>query len=74
MSGTVTISDQRSYSKIETLHDNYPTEIHGALGEICGEFKVDRIADSRLANRFCDGCVSIDNDQDGREHQLMKEV
>ena len=37
VSGTVTISDQRSYIKIETLHSKNPTEIHNALSEVCGE-------------------------------------
>ena len=41
MSDTVTISDQRSYIKIETLHGKNPTEIHGALSEVCGEFTVE---------------------------------
>ena len=42
MSGTVTISDQKSYIKNETLHGKNPTEIHGALNEVCDEFIVDR--------------------------------
>ena len=37
MSRTVTISDQRSYIKIETLHGKNPTEIHSALNEVCGD-------------------------------------
>ena len=41
-SGTVTINDQRSYTKIETLRGKNPTEIHSALSEVCGEFTVDR--------------------------------
>ena len=45
------ISDQRSYIKIGTLRDKNPTEINGALSEVCGEFTVDP-----------SGCVSIDND------------
>jgi hypothetical protein len=35
-SGTVTIDDQRSYIKIETLRDKNPTEILVALREVCG--------------------------------------
>ena len=62
MSGTVTISDQRSYIKIETLRDKNPSEIHGPLSEVCGVFTVDRSTVSRLANRFRGGCVSMDND------------
>ena len=42
MLGTVTISDQRSYIKIETLCYKNPTEIHGALSEVCANFAVDR--------------------------------
>ena len=41
VSGTVTISDQRSYIKIKTLRGKNPTEIHSALSEVCGEFTVD---------------------------------
>ena len=58
----MTISDQRSFIKIETLSDKNPTEIHSALSEINGEFTVDRSTVSRWANRFHGGCVSIDND------------
>ena len=42
VSGTVTISDQMSYIKIETLRGRKPTEIHGASSEVCGAFTVDR--------------------------------
>ena len=62
MAGTVTISDQRSYIKIETLRVNNLTGIHGALSEVCGEFTVDRSTVSRWADRFRGGCMSIDND------------
>ena len=71
VSGSVTISDQRSYSKIETLRDKNPTEIHSALCEVCGEFTVESSTASRWANRFRSGCMSIDNDQkdqEDREH------
>ena len=57
MSGTVTISDQRSYIKFENLCRKNPTEIHGALSEVCGEFTVDSNTVSRWANRFRGGCV-----------------
>ena len=60
MSGTVTISDERSYITIESGKN--PTIIHGALSEVCGEFTVGRSTVSRWANHFCGGCVSIDND------------
>jgi len=36
-SGTVTVENQRSYIKIETLCGINPTEIHTALHEVCGE-------------------------------------
>ena len=58
VSGTVTISDQKSYIKIETLRGKNPTEIHG---EVCGEFTVDRSTVSCSDNRFHGGCVSMDN-------------
>ena len=47
MSGTVTISDQRSYIEIETLRGKNPTEIRGTLSEVSGEFTVDRSTVSR---------------------------
>ena len=42
MLGTVTISDQRPYIKIETLRGKIPIEIYDVLSEVCGEFTVDR--------------------------------
>ena len=59
VSGTVTISDQRSYI---ALHSKNLTEIHGALREVCGELIVDHSMVSCWANHFRDGYVSIDND------------
>ena len=61
MSGTVTISDQRSHINIKTLRGKNPTEIHSALSEVCGEFTVDRSTAYRQVNRFR-SCVSINND------------
>ena len=62
VSCTVIISGQRSCIKIETLRDKNPTEIHGALNVVYGEFTVDRSKVSRWANSFRGGCVSIYND------------
>ena len=59
VSGTVNISDQRSYIKFETLREKNPTEIHGGLSEVCGEFPVPQFW---LDNRFHSSSVSIDND------------
>ena len=61
MSGTMTISDQRSYIVIEILRGKNPTEIHCTLSEACGVLTVDRSTVSGWANRFRGGCVSIDN-------------
>lgn len=41
-SGIVTVEDQRSYIKIETLRRKNPTEMHSALSEVCSELTVDR--------------------------------
>ena len=60
--GTVTILDQRSYIKIETLCGKSPTEIYGALSEVYGEFIVECSMVSRWTNCFHGGCVSIDNE------------
>ena len=61
VSSTVTISDERSYIKIETVRGKMPTDIHGAFSEVCGEFTVDRSTVSRWANCFHGDCVSLDN-------------
>ena len=76
MSGTVTISDQRSHIKIETLRSKNPTEIHDALCGVSGEFTVDSSIVSRWVNRYRGGSMSKDNDPEyeGRAHQQMKEV
>ena len=55
MSGTVTISGQRPYIKIETSRGKNPTEIHGALSKGSCEFTVDRSKVFRWANRFRGG-------------------
>ena len=61
-SGTVTVEDQKSYIKIETLRDQNPTQIHSALLEVCGEQTVDRSTVSRWATRFREGRVTIKDD------------
>ena len=58
LSGSVTVSDQRSYIKIETLRGKNLTETHSAFGEVCGELTVDRSTVSSWANSFRGGCVS----------------
>ena len=60
MSGTVTISDQRSYIKIGTLYGKNPTKTDRALSEVCGEFTVDCTKVS-WANCFCGGCMNVGN-------------
>ena len=60
-SGTVTVEDQRSYIKIETLRGKNPTEIHSALREVWGEQTVDHSTVSHWANRFCEGHVTIND-------------
>ena len=72
VSGTVTIWDQRSYIKIATLRGNNVTEIYDALNEICGELTVDCSTVCCWANSFHGGCVT--QDQEGQEHQQMKQV
>ena len=73
-SGTVTVEDQRLYTKIGTLCDKNPKEIHSALYEVCGEQTVDcsAVCDeqtvdcsavSRWATCFREGRVTINDDQ-----------
>jgi len=61
-SGTVMVEDQRSYIKIETLRGKNPTEIHNALHEVCVKQTVDHSTVSHWATRFCEGCVTINDD------------
>jgi len=51
-SGTVTVEDQKSYIKIETLCGKNPTEIHSALREVCGKQTVDCSTVSHWATLF----------------------
>jgi hypothetical protein len=62
-SGTVMVEDQRLYIKIETLHGKNPTKIYSALCEVCGEQTMDRSTVSSWATRFCEGRVTINDDQ-----------
>jgi len=62
-SGTVTVEDQRSCTKIETLRGKNPTEIHSVLCNVCGEQTVDRSTFSRWATRFREGRVTINDNQ-----------
>jgi len=55
----ISCSDQRSYTKIETLRGNNLTEIDNALHEVCWDSAVDRSTVSRWASRFREGRVSI---------------
>jgi hypothetical protein len=59
---TVTVDDQRSYIKIETLCGKNPTEIHIALREICGEQTVDHSTVYHWVTHFCEGFFTINND------------
>jgi len=61
-SGTVTVEDQRSCNKIETLRGKNPTKIHSALREVCGEQTVDRSTVSHWATCFREGRVTINDD------------
>jgi hypothetical protein len=61
-SGSVTVEDQKSYIKIETLCGTNPTEIRIALLELCGKQTVDRSTLSSWTIRFCVGRVTINVD------------
>ena len=58
----ISCSDQRSYTKIETLRGKNPTKIHNALHEVCGDSVVYRSTVSRWASCFHEGRVSIQDD------------
>ena len=60
-SGIVTVEDQRSYIKIESLRGKTSIEIHSALHEVWGEQTVDRSTVSRWATRFREGRVTIND-------------
>ena len=61
MSGTVIISDQRPYMKIEILRGTNPREIHGAFSEVFCVFTVDRSTISPWTSRFLGGSRCIYN-------------
>jgi hypothetical protein len=60
-SGTVTVDNQRSYIKIETLCGKNPTEIHIALREVCGGQTMDHSTISHWATNFHEGHIPINN-------------
>jgi hypothetical protein len=60
--GTVTVDDQTSCIKIETLCGKNTTEIHITLREVCGEQTVDHGTISHWATRFHGECVTINDD------------
>ena len=59
----MTVEDQRSCIKTETLRSKNQTEIHSALREVFDEQTVGCKTVSRLASRFRKGCVTINDDQ-----------
>ena len=60
--GQISRSDQRSYTKIETLRGKIPAEIHNVLHEVCRDNVVDRSTVSRGASRFREDRVSNQDD------------
>ena len=76
VSGAVTISDQRSYIKIEILLGKNPTEVHGASTEVYREFTVDRSKVFRWDSSFrvVLWAQTMIQEEEGREHQQTKEV
>jgi len=55
-------SDQRSYIRIESMLRKTPTEIHNTLHGVCGDSVVDDSTVSRLASRFSEGRLSIEDE------------
>ena len=56
------------------LRGKNPTEIHGALSKVCGEFTVDRCTVSLWDKHFHGSCVSIYNDpRPGRQRTSTDE-
>ena len=72
MLGTVTFQI-RGHTLIETLRGKNPMKIHSALSEVYGKFTVDHSTVFRWANRFRDGCVSIDNEPRPEKPRTSKE-
>ena len=59
----LTLFQIRSHTlRSKLFAEKNPTEIHGALSELGGEFTVDPSRISRWTNNFHGGCVNIDND------------
>lgn len=68
----VTVLDQRSFIKIETIRGRTPTQIYDLLREVCGDSTIDRSTISRWSQRFCQGRVNIGDDQ--RPGRLRKSI
>jgi transposase len=65
-SGKITVMDQRSYIKIETLRGITPTQIYESR-EVCGDSTVDRSTIFRWSQRFREGRIAVeDNQRPGR--------
>jgi transposase len=62
-SGKITVMDQRSYIKIETLRDITPTQIYESLREVCGDYTIDRSTISRWSQRFREGRIAVEDKQ-----------
>jgi transposase len=62
-SGKITVMDQRSYIKIETLRGITPMQIYESLREVCGDSTVYRSTISRWSQRFCEGRIAVEHNQ-----------
>jgi hypothetical protein len=73
---TVTVNDQKSCNKIETLRGKSPTEIHIALREICGgtQWTVVRFPVRLLVFVKDVSPYAMTQDQERQKHQQMREV
>jgi hypothetical protein len=62
-SGKITVMDQRSYIKIDTLRGITLTQIYESLREVCGDSTVDRNTISRWSQRFREGRIAVEDNQ-----------
>ena len=66
-SGQITLSDQRPYIKIESLHGKNSTKNHNNFREVCGDNVVDCSTVSWWSAHFRKGRLSTeDNPRSGR--------
>jgi hypothetical protein len=73
-SGKITVMDQQSYFKIDTLRGITPTQIYESLREVCGDSTVDCSTISQWSQRFREGRIAVKDNQDRLQTTLQQSL